>query len=523
MKRKVGRRDFLKRTAACLGAVAVTGIGVNIAKAVSIDEVSGKWTFETDVLIVGAGGTGIVAAITAREAGAEVTVLEKSPVVGGTTAISGALIQAAGTRFQKSEGIKYDTIDLHYQYWMKTSEGVADPALLRLMAEEAPVNIEWLLTHGVDFASVYGADPIPNIDSTLIAPRIHVPKGQGGAAKAGTGRIYMKALYTVAKKQGVQFVMETEALRLVRDANGAVVGIKANDENGEIYAKARKAVILASGDFAHNKEMARTFSPRQLWALETGECWASPFSEGDGIRMAMGAGADLAGMGATIGIPNHAIGIAPLAKGVAVIPGIWINKHGQRFVNEGADFGYVMKTLFCQEQHVAWAIFDENIRKMGGKRIAGITKPWSDDLQKEISDGKVKKGETLKLLAESIQVSAPVLEQTIAYWNQDTAKGTDSMFGKGLGLEPLNHPPYYATPVTEINLGTCGGVKINTKAQVINVWDQVIPRLYAGGMTAGGFIGPYYPGSGTAIAATVCFGRIAGKYAAAEKFMNHDT
>jgi urocanate reductase len=516
MNQGMDRRDFLKGAVACAGAVVLTGMNADNAKAVSLEEASGKWAFETDVLVVGGGGTGMVAAITAREAGAEVAVIEKSPAIGGTTAISGALIQAAGTRFQIAAGIKGDTTDRHYQYWLESSENVADPQLVRLMAEEAPANIEWLTSHGVDFVSVYGSDPIPYIDPVLMEPRIHVPKGQGDAAKWGTGRIYIMTLNAEARKRDVRFILETAGLALIKDKAGAVAGVKAKGENGEIYCKARKAVILASGDFARNRQMAKAFSPRQSWALETGECWASPFSTGDGIKMAMGAGADLAGLGGTIGIPNHGIGIAPLSKGVPVVPGIWVNKYGQRFVNEGASFGYVMRALFFQEQQIAWALFDEKVKKMGGQIIAGVAKPWTDDIQKEIDEGRVKKADNLKALAETIEVNISSLEHTVAQWNRDTANGKDSLFGKAVGLEPLKHPPYYATLVTEINLGTCGGVKINTKAQVVDVWGNVIPRLYAGGMTAGGFIGPYYPGSGTAIAATVCFGRIAGKYAAEE-------
>jgi fumarate reductase flavoprotein subunit len=349
-----------------------------------------------------------------------------------------------------------------------------------------------------------------------MVPRIHVPKGQGKEPKMGTGRTHVSILYREAKKQGVEFMLETSATALIYDDEKGVVGVKAESEGKDLYAKAKKGVILASGGFDHNKEMARAFAPQQLWALETGVCWAAPSDTGDGIKMAMAVGADLAGMGGTISIPSHGIGIAPLNKALPVVPGIWVNKYGQRFVNEAAHYGIVMRAVFFQEEHIAWAIFDEKVREMGGKAIAGIMKPWSDDLQNEIKEGIVKTGKTLAELSEAIGVGAGQLEFTVNKWNEDSAKNKDTLFHKHLGLKPMDSPPFFAARITEVNLGTTGGVKINTKAQVVDVNGQVIRHLYAGGMVAGGFSGPYYPGSGTAVAATVCFGRIAGKNAASE-------
>jgi fumarate reductase flavoprotein subunit len=129
----------------------------------------------------------------------------------------------------------------------------------------------------------------------------------------------------------------------------------------------------------------------------------------------------------------------------------------------------------------------------------------------------VKSGDTLTALGSSIGVNGEQLETTVAKWNEDMERGEDSLFHKEVGLVALNRAPYYATLVTEVNLGSCGGLKINPEAQVVDVNGEVIPRLYAGGMVAGGFIGPYYPGSGTALNSTVTFGRIAGENAVAEE------
>ena len=161
---------------------------------------------------------------------------------------------------------------------------------------------------------------------------------------------------------------------------------------------------------------------------------------------------------------------------------------------------------------MAYAIFDEALKKGGGTALG-----MSEDLAKEIADGKVKTAETLQELAEILEVNAAGLEATLEKWNADVAAGTDSIFAKKVGLKPIEEGPFYAVRVTETNLGSVGGVRINTDCRVLDVNGEVIPRLYAAGMVAGGFIGPYYPGSGTALCSTVCFGRISAKNAVAEE------
>jgi urocanate reductase len=176
-----------------------------------------------------------------------------------------------------------------------------------------------------------------------------------------------------------------------------------------------------------------------------------------------------------------------------------------------------MRAIFGQELHIAWAVFDENVKELGGAAIGGIWGAWTDDLSEEIDSGKVKIGEDLAALAAAIGVNGEQLEATVARWNEDMETGEDTLYNKQVGLVALDRAPYYATQIYEVNLGSCGGLKINADAQVIDVNGEVIPRLYAGGMVGGGCIGPYYPGSGTAINTTVCFGRISGDNAAAEE------
>jgi fumarate reductase flavoprotein subunit len=433
-----------------------------------------------------------------------VVVLEKTEKVGGTTSLSGAIIQAAGTEAQKAWGVVGDTPERHYQYWITASEGQADPALVKILADNAPKNIEWLIQQGLEYHSLTGVAPIPYIDPSLMVDRIHTPGPAGAMASVGNGDPnHIQPLYKVAQTKGAKFLFETPATALVHDPDKGVIGVKAGSGNKTIYVKAKKAVILATSSFDHNEEMARAFSLQQLWAIQTGLVATAPANTGEGIKIAMEIGADLAGMGGTIGYPMPAIGSAAA--------GIWVNSNGQRFVNESGHYAFRSRAVFNQVLHVAWAVFDDAARE---KSAAGLG--WSADLSKEIAAGTIKKGETLAKLAEVLGVNAKQLEETVAKWNADVAAGKDTLYGNAV-LGTIAKGPFYASKVYEWNLGSHGGVKINTSMQVLDVHGNVIPHLYAGGMVAGGFIGPYYPGSGTAVAVTVCSGRIAGQNSAKEK------
>ena len=510
----VNRRTFLK--SAAIGASTLTLSGLT-AEALQVGETPEKWDLEVDVLIVGAGGAGLVSAIEAAGKGASVAILEKAPVVGGTTAISGGVIQAADTEVQKKSGITDDTTQAHYQYWIQSSEGIADAELVKLLAESTPENMRWLTAQGMVFASVYGVSPIPYIDSAFMKDRIHMAVSGGETPKPGNGGTYVKALYKAAKKAGVKIVLEAPVEMLIYKNGVGVIGAKAEKNGKNLYAKAKRSVILTSGGYDHNKEIAKAFSPQQLWALESGTCLSAPTNTGDGMKMAMALGADLAGMGGTIGVASYFVGTAPFHPSIPAVPGIWVNRYGRRFVNEDTHYAYLMRAAFQQEQQIVWAIFDENTRKMGGKLIGSFWTPLSDDLKKEIADETVKSGNDPEELAKNIGIDPMQLNSTIEEWNADVAAGKDTVFHKTYGLKPIAKGPFYAVNITEQNLGACGGIKIDTETRVIDVNGKAVPRLFASGMVTGGFIGPYYPGSGTAIAALVCFGRIAGKNAANEK------
>lgn len=520
----VSRRTFLKKTAAMgLGAAAISTLSACGASQATQSSQVKNWDKTADVVIIGAGGTGLVAAINASRAGAgkSVIILEKAAATGGSTSLSGAVIQAGGTKYEAQfKNVTDDSPDKHYQFYMQAAEGYVNPDLVKLLTDNAPAAVDWMVEQGEAIVGTYPVSYIPTVDEKYRLPRIHIPGKPGDNSSGGTignGKSHTDLMLKIAQSLGVEILLQTPATALITEDAKGVVGVKAQSNGKDITIKANKGVIIATSSFDHNKDMALAYSEQMLWEQETGMVVSAPTNTGDGIRMAMAIGADITGMGGTIGVPAVTIGTDGLSEGAQAVPGIWVNLQGQRFVDEASHYAYLIHSVFNQQSHLAWAVWDDKGRQLGGKLMGGaLTGAWSDDLKAEISKGMVKTGNTPEELATAMGVNPKVLPVTIQKWNEDAKAGTDTVFGKTVFLSALETAPFYAAQITSMNLGSCGGLKINTQCQVLDVNGNVIPHLYAGGMAAGGFIGPYYPGSGTAILATVALGRISGENAAKE-------
>lgn len=507
MVEKVSRRTFLKGLAATAALTATAG-AVSSCGSAGTSGVPKKWDREADVVIIGYGGAGAAAAIAAGEAGASVIILEKREVPGGSTAICGGIVYAANTSVQKAAGIA-DSADKMYQHWLNAGKGFNNPELVRLAADHSAENIEQLIKLGGTFAepTVTGAEV--NVGSEPIARAHTISFGElsGGSA-------LFAVLDKGAKAAGAEILMETPAKQLVVD-NGVVVGVKAESEGEELFVKAKKAVILASGGFTQNPEMLKAFTRDGYYSQPLG----TPGLEGDGHRMAFALGADVVNISEILGIPGLTLPGAVSATYafwtfIPTVPAVLVNVKGQRFCDEFSFYDWKNTALLAQPEHYGFSVFDDAARQAApGMIVLG----FSEDLAAEVASGLVMKADTLAELADKMGVPAATFEAAIAKWNEDVAAGTDTLFGRVGGLGPIATGPFYAFKTYSTSFDNSGGLKINANAQVVDVWGNPIPRLYAAGQVSGGLIGEHYSGSGSAINCLLTFGRIAGQGAVAEE------
>jgi urocanate reductase len=502
---KSTRRGFLKQAGLVTGGAALTGgllgsLGAGAAGAAPI-----TWDKTADVVIVGGGGSALAAAIEARGKGASVIVLEKAAQTGGTTAESGGVIQAAGTSWQKQyTKFQSDTPEKHYQTWLLEGEGLVDEDLIKDQTTGAPGNLAWLVGLGVKITGVYGNCHVPYLDKAgVMGDRIHTTDGAGAQMA--------KVLKDAAVAAGATIQTSTEVTSLVTDASGNVIGVQAKGPSGSLAVGANKGVIIASASIDHNKEMAKALSAQQYWDITTQQNFAAPTNTGDGIRMAQKLGAALAGFGGTIDY-EFVTGFGG-ANTSPQIAGVLVNNRGMRFVCEDATYAYVMRGIFQQEtSHQASVHFI-----MDSKGVKGPASPWAakGKVTAAVASGQLIKGNSMTDLAKKIGVPIATLKATLANWNSTIANyHKDLEFQRNTQLVPINKAPFYAYKPTSANLGSIGGLKIDVNARVIDVNGNPIPHLFACGIASGGWIGPYYPGSGTALSGVLHWGRKAGVNAA---------
>ena len=489
--KKLSRRDFLKGSA----AIAATGLLASAVHAEQAEEDAIVWDIEADVLILGAGGAGMCAGYEAATAGAKTVILEKSETFGGTSIRSGGIIQASGTQVQK-DLTEYadDTPEKHAEYYLQEGEGTLDEELVRDMTAGSAGHIEWLESLGLEFVEVTGSAHTTMADEALYADRIH------GTAVGATG--IFTTVHDAAEAAGVEFVYDTEAVRLIVQ-DGRVTGVEAVQGGKTIYAKGGKGVIIATSSIDHNPEMCKMLNPNQYYDLQFAHCASYPYDTGDGIRMAAALGAQLSNFGGVIDLTG--VTWAGVNRQTPLMPCFFVNKFGNRFECEDMTYALTSRELWREITKTNHACYT----------ICGV----NETMTKEALDGMVEAGtactaETIEELAAQIDVDAANLQATLDRWNKDMEEsGTDTMFGRATGLEKIEGP-YYAFQEGFMNLGAIGGLKINLNCEVQHVDGTSIPGLYAAGMASAGWVGPFYPGSGTALLGSIHFGRKAGKLVA---------
>jgi fumarate reductase flavoprotein subunit len=476
-KRKKSTLIFI----ALLILAAVFGIGIGSCAGTAAPSGVEK---EYDVVVIGAGGAGLSAAIAAKDAGARVAIFEKMAYVGGNTLRATGGINAAGTSFQIEAGIQ-DSVDLFYEDTMKGGYNKNDPALVRNLAEKSVSSVEWLTQMGADLSDV-GRMAGASVNRT------HRPSG---GAKAGPAIV--KTLDNEAEKVlGIPVFKESKVSNILTD-NGRVVGIEVSPTNGKPYTVRARAVVLAAGGFGANNEMASSLVP----ALKGFATTNHPGATGDGIALAREAGAALIDMAEIQTHPTHAPGKVMVTEAVRGNGAILINKGGERFVDELETRDVVSAAILEQEGKTSYLVFDDSIRKS----LSSI----EDYVKLKI----VIEGESPEALASALELNSQALASTIAAYNQAGAEKKDAAFGRPDMPRSLSVAPYYAIEVLPAVHHTMGGVKIDIEGRVISTDGAPIPGFYAAGEVTGGVHGGNRLG-GNALADIVTHGRIAGNSAA---------
>lgn len=450
--------------------------------------------YSADVIVLGGGGAGLTAAIEAAQNGASVILVEKMPMVGGNTLISGGEMAAPGNWLQEKESIE-DSKEQFYQDILKGGDNENDPELVRVLADNATTDAEWLKNEiGVtfeDYMLFFGGHSVK---------RSLVPKDASGVE-------LIQKLSAKAEEVGVITHLNTAATELVQE-DGKVVAVKANFDGKEITYKASNGVILATGGFGSNLDMRIKYNEEMNEKILSTN---SVGSTGDGITMAEKLGAQLVDMEYIQTYPTCDPETGTLLYvGDVRLEGrsILVNKEGKRFVEELERRDVISKATVAQTDSVSYMFWDE--ASMEASKVNVKHKKEYDNL---IERGILVKADTIEDAAAHFGIDAEELKKTVANYNEYAANGKDLEFNKRGELVAFTDGPYYIMKSRPAIHHTMGGIKINTNAEVLNTAGEVIDGLYAAGEVTGDIHGTNRLGS-DAIADITVFGRVAGRNAA---------
>ncbi len=489
-----------------------------------------------DVVVIGAGGAGMTAAITATDAGAKVIVLESTSMPGGNSVRSTGGMNAGPTEwrnqneFKEAAGVEatlkkvanypdneriqelgkiveeqwaayqadpqgyFDTEELFQLDTLIGGGGKNDPALVKKLVEESAGAIDWLdsldpaiILHNV--AAFGGAS----------VKRIHRPVDENGKTLS-VGAYVVPLLQENLTKRGIELMTDTPAMKIIVDENGTACGVVAESADA-IYTIFSKSVVIASGGFGANNDMIASIRPELDGFITTN----APGIQGQGIQMAQSVGADTVDLAEIQLHPTvHVEGTSAvlITEGLRGDGAILVNQEGLRFFDEVSTRDKVSAAEFEQTGGYAWLIVDSRMSDA------------SNVIQGYINKGYAASGETWEELAAAIGAPADALADTMAKWNACVEAKEDPDFGRVSFANPLDQAPFYAIKVQPGVHHTMGGIKINDNAEVINTNGDVIPGLFAAGEVTGGVHGNNRLG-GNAVADFTIFGRIAGQNAAA--------
>ena len=516
-------------------AAALTAAGLNpddYKTVVENNATAEDSTVDADVVVVGAGGAGMTAAITAAAEGKSVVILESQSMVGGNSVRATGGMNAGKTVYQdenefgESAGVEktlktaaekyadnetitalaktvseqwaayqanptgyFDSVELMELDTMIGGKGINDPELVETLCANSADAIDWLDEHGITLHNVssFGGASVK---------RIHRPVNAEGKT-VSVGSYMIPLLQENCEKAGVKMMLDTTATEILTDANGAAVGVKATGASGETVTVNAKAVVLASGGFGANLDMVVKYKPELKGFMTTN----APGIQGQGIEMAQAIGAATVDMDQIQIHPTVEANTAALiTEGLRGDGAILINEEGQRFIDEVGTRDVVSAAEIAQTGSYSWLVVDQAMVDA------------SSVIQGYIKKGYTVTGETYEELGKAMGVDEAAFAETMNTWNGYVDAKNDPDFGRTSFANKLDTAPYYAIKVTAGVHHTMGGLTINTNTEVLKEDGSVIPGLFAAGEVTGGVHGANRLG-GNAVADFTVFGRIAGKAA----------
>ena len=490
-------------------------------------------TIDTDVVIIGAGGAGMTAALTASDAGKSVLVLESQPAVGGNSVKSTGGMNAAKTVYQdantfdESAGVEKTlkaaegytdneaitalaaTVKEQWEAWQANPEGyfdstelfaldtliggkgLNDPELVNTLVNNSAAAIEYLDSIGIHLNNVaaFGGASVK---------RIHRPVNEEG--KTVSVGAYTVPLLEAAcqSRDNLALLTDVTAEKLLTNEAGAVIGVEAKGKNGNKVTVNAKAVILATGGFGANLDMVVQYKPDLAGFMTTNAAGI----QGQGILMATEIGAATVDMEQIQIHPTVQADTASLiTEGLRGDGAILVNANGERFIDEVGTRDVVSAAEIAQPDSFSWLVVDQKMVDA------------SSVIQGYIKRGLMLQGDSYEALAKELGIPADAFAATMEKWNGYVAEKNDPDFGRTSFANPLDTAPFYAVKVTAGIHHTMGGLKIDSQTHVLNTEGQIIPGLFAAGEVTGGVHGGNRLG-GNAVADFVVFGRIAGQQAA---------
>ena len=499
----------------------------------NVQEASEDVTLEADIVVVGAGGAGMTAAIVAADAGKKVVILESQPAVGGNSVKSTGGMNASKTEFQdknefgEAAGVEktltaaeayadneaitalaktvreqweayqaapegyFDSTELFALDTLIGGKGLNDPELVSTLVNNSEAAIAYLQTIGIELNNVaaFGGASVK---------RIHRPVDENGKVVSVGAYIVPRLESALKERENIQLCLDTTATAILTDETGAVCGVSASGKTGNQVTVKAPAVILATGGFGANLDMVVEYKPELAGFMTTN---ASGI-QGQGILMAAALGAATVDMNQIQIHPTVQADTASLiTEGLRGDGAILVNAEGLRFIDEVGTRDVVSAAEIAQPGSFSWLIVDQKMVDA------------SSVIQGYIKRGLMLQGDSYEALAEALQIPGEAFANTMNTWNGYVAEKNDPDFGRTSFANPLDTAPFYAVKVTAGIHHTMGGLKIDPSCHVLNENGEIIPGLFAAGEVTGGVHGGNRLG-GNAVADIVVFGRIAGEAAA---------